>query len=398
MTARGPLLTALSVLAYLGFCLIVAVSTLSRPVANWDMLAYTGAVLRHQGETRPAAIHARSYEIVRQAVSPDQMQELSASDQYRRVQARDADAFVSMLPMYEVKGGYVALVAALSRFADPVTVMRGLSLAATLGLLAILPLALWRVGALAFAGLLPPALMALRVGDLASISTPDPLVAFLAVAAGCLILTRGTPCPPAGALLLLLLAVWIRPDMLVATTGLPFALVAGAAGAALLAGSGVGAALWSSFRAVGFAPWLAAVAGVAVYLVAKAGVAHPGWWAHFNFTFVAQQESMAGFAPAFDIKVYLTALARVTARMLRDELWPWLVLAVALWGVTAVRWRELGPALLGLLVFVIGVFAARTVAFPLPDSRVAAPTVLILLLVMAAHMGRAGGGSQEAAR
>jgi hypothetical protein len=362
------------------------------------MLAYTGAVLRHQGETRPAAIHARSYEIVRQAVSPDQMQELSASDQYRRVQARDADAFVSMLPMYEVKGGYVALVAALSRFADPVAVMRGLSLAATLGLLVILPLALWRVGALAFAGLLPPVLMALRVGDLASIATPDPLVAFLTVTAGCLILMRGAARPPAGALLLLLLAVSIRPDMLVATTGLPFALVAGAAGAALLAGGPAGAALPSSFRAVGLAPWLAAVAGVAVYLVAKAGVAHPGWWAHFNFTFVAQQETMAGFAPAFDIKVYLTALARVTARLLRDEIWPWLVLAVALWGLTAVRWREFGPVLLGLLVFVFGVLAARTVAFPLPDSRVAAPTVLILLLVMAAHMARTGPASPEAVR
>jgi hypothetical protein len=227
-------------------------------------------------------------------------------------------------------------------------------------------------------------LAALRVTDLASLCAPDSLVAMLGVGAAGLILVRGSPRPPAAALAMLVAAVALRPDMLVATTGLPFALVAGSALAMLLAGARPGAALTQALRAVGSLPWLAAIAGCAAYVAAKWGVAHPGWWAHFNFSFIAQQDTMAGFSPTFDARVYATALARVMVRMLREETWPWIVLAITLAGLLAVRLREAGPTLLALIIFVGGILAARMIAFPLPDSRVATPSVLTLLMIAAA--------------
>ncbi len=380
--------TWMSVAIYLMFCGVVLLNAVARPVANWDALAYVASVVRHQGETRPAVIHENAYGAVARAVTPDQMQNLREGNAYRRAQAADPAAFVSMLPMYEVKGGYIWLVSALSRLADPVSVMRALSLAATLAMLATLLLALWRIGALHLAGLVVPPLAALQVIDLASISTPDPLVAALSVGATALIVTGRSARPPLASLVLLLLAVAIRPDMLVATTGLPVALVAGCGCAAWLEGNRPGSALKAAFRTVGLAPWLAALAGFGIYLVAKAGVAHPGWWAHFNFTFVTQQENMTGFAPAFEWRIYVSAVARAILRLLRDETWSWIALAIALSAVLFMRIRDLGPVLIGLVIFVIWNLAARMIAFPLPDARIATPILITLLMVAGAYLVR----------
>ncbi len=385
----GPRIAlVLSVALYLLYCGLVVLNAVARPIADWDMLAYVASVLQRRGETDALQLHAQAFGIVRAAVTDAQWHQLTTLSQYRVVQARDAEAFVSMLPMYQVKGGYVALIDLVGGMLGPVTAMRVVSLASMIVLMAALFVSFWRLGQLRFIGLLTPVMAMLRFPDLASISAPDALVAALATSAACLIILSERTRPPPLALGLLVTAVLIRPDMLVATTGLPLALVAGSTVAALLDGRNLRGALDQGLRATGPWPWAAAVAGVGAYLAAKAGVNHPGWFAHFMFSFHDQRDTMAGFQPAFDIRIYLSALARVTVRLLREDIWPWLMLSLILCGLFFARLRDFGPVLLGLLVFVLGVWASRTLAFPLPDTRVAAPQVLTAIMIAVALIAR----------
>lgn len=382
--------TWLSILVYLAFCGLVIVNGLTRPIANWDMLAYTAAVVERQGQINPQQIHAEAYGLVRAAVTDAQWHELTQASRYRVVQARDANAFVSMLPMYQVKGGYIALVDVASRFAGPVAAMRMISLLAVLGLMGMLFWTFRQLGALRLIGLLTPVMGILSFPDLASMSAPDPLVVFLATSAACLILANLRPRPPVLALGLLLAAVPLRPDMLVATTGLPLALVAGCALAAMLNRRGWRESLSHGLLQVGPWPWAALVAGIGAYMLAKAGTSHPGWFAHFMFSLHEQRDTMAGFQPAFDLKIYVLALIRAIMRLLREESWPWLMFSLMLAGLFFARLRDFGPVLLGILIFIIGNWAVRTLVFPLPDSRVAAPIVLSAIMVAVAMIGRKG--------
>jgi hypothetical protein len=378
----------LSVAVYLLFALIVAVNALVRPIADWDMLAYTAAVFERQGEADPVRLHARSYALVQSRIRPEQFHELTTNGRYRTVQAADPAAFVSMLPMYQVKGGYVRLVSALSRLGDPVVAMRAVSLMSMTALMAALFWAFWRLGELRLIGLLTPLMAVLRFPDLASLCSPDPLGAALLVSAAAVILVNGSPRPPAVALGLMVLAVLFRPDMLVAAGGLPVALVAGAALAGWLAGKRPVAALIEGVRAVGSWPWAAAAAAFGAYQLAKIGVSHPGWWPHFIFSIHQQQDSMAGFQPAFDWRIYLSAQARVANRLLSEQVWPWAMLALVLAGLIGARLKAFGPLLLGMVFLVAGVQATRLVAFPLPDSRIAAANLLTAALLAAAYVAR----------
>jgi hypothetical protein len=381
---RIAVATLVSLAIYLALVASVAINAWSRPIANWDMLAYSGAVIQRQGETDPALIQQRAYQSVRAAVSDDQWTDLTTAGRYRVVQATNPDAFVSMLPMYAVKGGYITLISVLSHASDIVRAMRLVSFVSVLALLALLPLAFWKLGALRFLGLTAPVLASLGIVDLASLATPDALVAALATGAMvAIVLSQGR-----GAMLvavaLLVTAVWMRPDMLVATTGLPLALVVGHWLGGFREGRGLITGLIAAVRQVGIVPWLGVGGGAAAYMLAKWGVAHPGWWAHFNFTFVAQQETMAGFQPPFDPQVYVTTLARVTVRLLRAEIWPWLVMAGLLVGLLFARLKDVSGLAFGLFLFGAGMFAARYIAFPLPDARVAVPAMIALLLAAAA--------------
>jgi hypothetical protein len=376
-----------SVLLYLAFCGLVTLMALARPIANWDALPYAASVMVHQGETDPATLHRRSYALVQTHVSPAQFHELTSSLPYRTAQAASAENFVSMLPMYQVKGGYIATLSALSRLGDPVTAGRALSLAAILMMLGMLMWSFNALGALHLIGFTVPMLAALRVSDMASTVTPDAVVAALGVSAMALIAVAGRLAVPAPALALLVLAVLFRPDMVVLTSGLPVALICGAALAAAIAGQPVHRALGAGVRAVGAGPWLAALAGAAAYMLAKAGVAHPGWWTHFNFSFVAQPDSLSGAALVYDWRVHASAIARASLRMLREEDWGWMMLAMLLAGLMWAKARTIPPLLLGLALAAIGSVAARTLTFPLPDARIAVLPMLTLAIVAAGIIG-----------
>ncbi len=377
---------ALSVAVFLLFALVTMVNAVSRPIANWDMLPYVASALQRNGLSDPVEIHRQSYAAVRAKVSEGQWADLTANGRYRTVQATDPHAFVSMLPMYQVKGGYVTLVAATAPIADPVSSMRAMSLIAAAATLAGILYAFHGLGALRLVGLTAPALSMLDFQDQASMCSPDVLATAMAVWAAAVIAVRerASWLPVA----LLVGSVLLRPDMLVATTGLAPAMAAGAFLVALARGLPLMRALPGSLRETGLAAWAAGPLGVAAYALAKAGVSHPGWWPHFWFSFLEQRDTMAGFAPAFDLTTYVTGLGRVFMRTMRDEAWPWLMMALAVGSLLWVRARDVAPVLAGLALFALGVIAARAFAFPLPDARVATPWVLITIIVAAGYLSQ----------
>lgn len=373
-----------SVAVFLLFALVTMVNAISKPIANWDMIPYVGSALQRNGVTDPAEIHRQSYALVKAKVTEAQWMDLISNGRYRAVQAADPHAFVSMLPMYQVKGGYVSMVAAAARVADPVDVMRAVSVFGAAATLAGLLYAFYGLGALRLIGLTVPVLAAVELPDQASLCGPDIIATAMVVWAAALIAVRAQVCWPAVALLVV--SVLFRPDMLVATVGLALALGSGSFIVALARGEPAVAALSGAIRTTGLPALMAAPLGVAAYLVAKIGVAHPGWWAHFWFSVIEQRDTMQGFAPAFDLKAYLSGLVRVFMRAMRGEAWPWIMVALAVAGVMWMRLRAFTPILAGLMLLTIGTIAARSIAFPLPDARIATPWVLIATMVLAGYL------------
>jgi hypothetical protein len=70
-------------------------------------------------------------------------------------------------------------------------------------------------------------------------------------------------------------------------------------------------------------------------------------------------------------------------RMARDEIWPWLMAAMALAGWFFVDWRRLSAAGLALVFVAVGSVAARMIVFPLGESRLAVLPMLALALAAA---------------
>ncbi|MEO0544113.1 MAG: hypothetical protein AAFY99_09885, partial [Pseudomonadota bacterium] len=107
----APVLAPLSIVGF--FAVMLTIDWL-RPIHNWDTLAYLGVAARDWlGIVDPQAIHAYAYDTVRASVSPEAYLQLTQMDEYRLRQYTDPAAFHSMLGMYDVKWGYVALLALL---------------------------------------------------------------------------------------------------------------------------------------------------------------------------------------------------------------------------------------------------------------------------------------------
>ncbi|MGL4242029.1 MAG: hypothetical protein ACRCTI_13045 [Beijerinckiaceae bacterium] len=366
----------LSVLVFLAYAAIALATAIQKPIANWDMLAYQASVLDRGAETNAAALHRETYARVKAITTENQFRELTESDAWRQRQVRDPEAFRSMLPMYQVKGGYIALLRAASSVTDTIRAARLISFVSVAFMLVCLAWAFWRLGALHYLGLMTPVLAVLRFPDLASMVAPDPLSTALAVAALSVIAARGTIMPGPLPVALIALSVWIRPDMLVVAAGLPFALAA----AAILDAWRSGVSWVRAVSAPGIWPWLALPLAFGAYQLAKWGVVHPGWWPHFNFSIIGLQETMAGFNPEFSWSAYGQGVMRGKLRLARDEIWPWLMLAMLLAAWLRMDWRKTPAAALALAFVAVGSVAARMVVFPLGDSRLAVLPLVALLL------------------
>lgn len=326
---------ALFILAAAGMALFV-------PERDWDLAAYVALAIEDRFD-KPEALHAATWEIVRQNTSDKEFTVLTSAGEYRRAQFADASNFHSQLPMYRVKVGYVALVKALAPILGPVAAIQAINAASVLLLGGCLLFAMQRGGFLRGALFLVPLMMLSGFVLMARLGTPDMLAAALIVAGTMLLCSRmaWTAAP------VLLAAVLVRPDTIIFL----FALVL--------------AALAFQWRLL---PALTAFV-LAVPLSITAG--HIGWWPHFWFSTVEMQANMEGFRPAFSVAAYLTGLASGLAISMIKYNWPAVVALLLLGAWLVVRERrdipkDIAMPMLAMMLAVGGKF----VAFPMPYDRI----------------------------
>jgi hypothetical protein len=328
------------------FILAVAVIALVVPEREWDLVAYVALTIEDQHDT-PEALHAATWEIVRQNTTDKEFTLLTRAGDYRRAQFGDADNLVSQLPMYRVKPGYIALLKTLSPIFGPVGAIQAVNAASALLLGTTLLLWMRRGDFLQGALFLAPLMMLGSLVSMARLGTPDLLVASLTVTGTMLLSSRrgwaGVP--------VLLTAFLVRPDTLIFL----FALVL----ASLACG-------WRRLPAL-----TAFVVAAILSIPLSSGADHIGWWPHFWFSTVEMQNDLADFRPDFSIAVYFVGVARGLAMSAIAHRWlpmAGLLLLLAWLLLRQAREipRDIAMPMLAMVLAVGGKFAV----FPLPDDRI----------------------------
>ncbi|WP_026481265.1 hypothetical protein [Ahrensia sp. 13_GOM-1096m] len=354
----GGLVSALTIIGY--FVVVIGIDYL-RPSHNWDTLAYLGVAARDwMGMADPALIHAFAYDTVRSAISPEQFAIFTENDAYRERMFADPQAFVSMLGMYDVKWLYIALLVALSPFVGAYDAGFFINiLAATL----LSASTIWWLSAnkILRLGFVVPALMMIAgVASFAMSDMPDFLTLALMMSA-VFALDRNRL---SIGFTLLILAVATRPDALAF------------AGVLMCA-----AWVWRDKITAGAA--IAFLVAVAVYVAIQSVSTHPGWWPHYWFSTYKIQNDMTGFAPAFDLKVYVVGLGWNIVRSVLEDTWLGMyTITLGVWAMMQAGGLKLNKrrtVLVGALL--LGV-AAKFLIFPLHDGRVHLPLLLPAIMLL----------------
>lgn len=334
----GALFLVLSVLA-------VAAYGLLRPDYNWDMVAYVATALENRLED-PRELHAATWEMIDEGASEKQEYHLKFSNPYNLNQWEQPNDFQSQLSMYRVKVAYIGLM----RLLEPVTGLIDASI-----LLSVIPSFLvgmlclywlWRAEALQGAFFLVPLLLVADYSRMTSAVAPDMLLALVSMAA-LYAFWRGRDVVGC---VCLFASVFVRPDNLI----LIFALLI--------------AAILFNWRKLPLAVTFVA-AFAACMAISKFG-GHPGWWAHFYFSCVEIQNSMAGFSPDFSVLLMIKGYVRGVVVALQDNDWPAILAALtAAWALLAkfghIGGRRANGLVFALTIGTLGKFAS----FPLPDDR-----------------------------
>ncbi|MDP3897497.1 MAG: hypothetical protein Q8Q62_12555, partial [Mesorhizobium sp.] len=284
LTRRTLLDRAAAVFMMLSIVAVTAYGWL-KPDYNWDMVAYIATALEDRSAD-PVELHRRTWELVDAGVSEVQDYHLKYGNPYNRHQWENPADFQSQLSMYRVKVGYVGLLRLLEPAVGPVTASTLLSVLPSMGFGLLCLWWLWREGAIQGAVVVMPMLLLADYSRMTSAATPDILLALVSLAA-IYSLMRGRD---ALGCVLLFVSVFVRPDSII----LVFAVLI--------------AAVLFGWRKTPFVVTFVAslIAGAAI---SKFG-GHPGWWAHFYFSCVQIQNSMAGFQPDFSMVAFAKGYAR----------------------------------------------------------------------------------------
>lgn len=339
------LLDRLAAVFFALVCLAISVYALVRPDYNWDMVAYVATALEDR-YSDPAELHAQTWQRITEGASESQLYHLQYSNPYNRNQWENPADFQSQLSMYRVKIAYTALLRTIKPLTGLVTASILLSVLPSLAFGVLCLYWLHREDALQGAFLLAPMLLLADYGHMTTAVVPDMLVSLISLFA-IYLLARGRDI---AACLVLFVSVFIRPDNII----LLFALLL--------------TAIAFGWRILPFlVTFVSALAGSVV--VAKFG-GHPGWWAHFYFSCVEIQNSMANFHPDFSFSAFARGYARGVLVAIMDNDWPAiLALLLAAWALLN-RAGRIGSARANALVFALAIGTlGKFASFPLPDDR-----------------------------
>lgn len=314
------------------------------------MVAYIALSL---DETSGPEIHRITWNILESEVPQRPLEALKEGNYEIRVNwHKNSDDFISILPLYGIKAGYVMLLAQISKLTDPVLAMELVSASSALaGALMVFLVFLPIRGVIGFCWL--PVLGGLDVDRLARFFTPDALTfALYALAFTLLTRFRFT-----GAVAVMILGAFVRPDSLVLNTMIAIVifLTSRPHSAVLIIGS------------------------ILAYLLAGQLSQHPGWWTHFYFTFIEQQTNLSNPIPDFDLILYLKTIAVWWARLFVNGRWVlplFLIISVLFLGST-IKSRKL------FFIYNVGIAAifalfAKMIIFPYPLPRTSEPMIVAL--------------------
>lgn len=339
------------------FFLMTAAVVQIFPVSNWDMFAYTAVVL--EGDTDDVtALHRQSYSLVRDNVTEGEFITLTEDRPYRVRQARDAEAFHTMLGFYRLKVLYVETARLLADLAGPVEALRMISMMSALAIGVVLLAWLARTGTLMYGPVVAAFLMLSTFGYAALLITPDLYATFFLVLAAFFYVEK-LDIPAA---LTLVAAFLTRPDHL-AFIGVFF----------------VFAAIYGPGR------WIQAccfAACLVTYLWITRGSDHPGWWIHMWFTHIEYAPTLKDFKPAFSIGTYLEMLMRSTVRSLMGFSWIALLFALILFFAKCVVPDRMDQRSRVLLYAVFASICAKYLVFPHYETRFYLPYLIIMGMIL----------------
>ncbi|NGN40801.1 hypothetical protein G6N74_06965 [Mesorhizobium sp. CGMCC 1.15528] len=343
--SNRTLLDRIAAVFFLATFLFVGAYTWVRPDYNWDMVAYVATALENRTES-PEQLHAETWKAIGEGARESQLYNLQYGNPYNRHQWENPADFESQLSMYRVKIGYIELLRVLGPVTGIVTAAILSSVLPLLGVGLICLLWLRQENALQGAIFLAPLLVVADLFHMTTAVTPDMLLAVVSMGAIYLLARK----QDIAACLLLFLSVFVRPDNII----LIFALLL--------------TAIAFGWRILPIAVTFVA-SFAACMLIAKFG-GHPGWWAHFYFSCVEIQNSMANFHPDFSLAAFVRGYARGVTVALIDNDWPPLFLAIlAGW---ALLWRagRTGTGRENALMFALAIGTlGKFASFPLPDDR-----------------------------
>lgn len=340
-----PTLEKLAAGLFILFLAVVFLLGIVKPEYNWDMAAYMAAALQNPA-TGASDLHGQIWSLLQANASEAQFYKLTASNPYNVHNYQNPEAFVSMLPMYDVKIAYIVALNGLSGFVGIVNAAIWITALSSLAVGAICLNWARREGFLQATPLLACVMLLCGFFYMSRIATPDLMLAAFFLA-GCDRFTRRQDWLATAAFFA---AFLVRPDNII----FMFAL--------LLAAIAFRRSLLPAFA--GFS------ASVITYLWITSGNDHPGWWAHFYFSCVEIQNTMIGFDPNFSFSAYFQGLARGAMVSLKDNNWP-MVLAVLLmgWALLAKVGKKTSPEGTMLILAIILCIGGKFITFPLPDDR-----------------------------
>ena len=348
-------------LGFIFFCIFLAglfAINVIKPEFNWDMAAYLASSLQDSSLSNQA-LHSQVWGMMKAHAGDAQYYKLTAGNAYNLFNFQNPDAFISMLPMYDVKVGYVGLLKYVGQLVGPVNAAHWISVLSSLvvGLICLTWMKQQRF--LQAAPMVAAVMLLSGYFYMGRIVTPDLLVTMFFLL-GSYFFLRGKDWL---AVVLFYGAFLVRPDTIL----FMFALFL----ATLVFNKRIVPAL------IGF------LAAVASYLWITTGSNHPGWWAHFYFSCVEIQNTMIGFHPDFSLLTYFKGVARGVMVSFKDNNWPMLV-GLMLMGWALMQKNGIATNLRSniLILAILLCIAGKFVVFPLPDDRTFMPFLLVFAMIL----------------
>jgi len=329
------------------FSALLILATIFDQEYNNDMIPYTALTV---GGVDADDMHQKTWAAIKAHVPASWVDDFRTPESSPDLLNTPED-LASILPLFAVKAGYVMLLKLLSNFTNPISAMQIVSASSALIGAFLVFLAFHRIGGvLGYCWL--PVLGAMDIDRLARICTPDALN-FALYALSFTLPVRRRSGSAVGALII---ATLVRPDSLLLNVMLAVPI--------LLFTS----RLHAIFLVIG---------SVVFYLVTTQIADHPGWWAHFYFTFIEQQADLPSSTPPFDFVLYAKTISLFLAKVFVGGQWslPGVLLIIILYCGYRSRQEQFFyyagiTAMLAIL--------AKMAIFPYPLPRTSEPALVAL--------------------